>query len=206
MKAEMAASWAFRSRGLVGALVGGACGTLVLISAPGLPLASWASAELRAAGWLVFIAGAALRFWATLYIGGKKGLRVVHEGPYSLCRNPLYVGTFLIALSAALMMASLTLIGGVIVGAMFYAWATVPAEERYLASRLGEPYHRYCQHTPRFWPRWSSFRTPRTVTVSVKALRLEMLRAVRWVWLPVLADLAVQLRSEPWWPHWLRLP
>lgn len=206
MEAERAASWAFRSRGLVGALLGSAFGTLVLFSPPLFAEAQWERIPLEIVGWLAFFAGAGLRFWATLYIGGRKRLIVVSEGPYSICRNPLYLGTFLIALSVALILQSLTFVFCVLIGGVFYALATVPAEERYLSRQLGDAYARYCQEVPRFIPRLSNFTTPPTIVVNVRALRLECCRAVRWVTLPVIADLVCRLRGEAWWPHWISLP
>lgn len=202
----MAASWAFRSRGLVGGLLVAIFGAAVILSAPAWPEAVWGQILFEVLGWMVFVAGAALRFWATLYIGGRKRLTVVCDGPYSLCRNPLYVGTFLIAFSAALMLQSLTFALGILLGAIFYAWATVPAEERYLRETLGEPYQRYCQRTPRFWPQFAAFHTPKTIDLSVKALRNECRRAIRWIWLPAIIDVLCRMRLESWWPHWLTLP
>lgn len=206
MEAERAASWAFRSRGLVGSLLVLAFGALVLFSPPASLDARWNRVLLEALGWLVFVAGAALRFWATLYIGGRKRLVLVSDGPYSLCRNPLYVGTFLIALSTAIMLESLTFAAGVWLAAAFYAWATVPAEERYLASQLGEPYRRYCQSVPRFFPAAWNFSTGPTISVDVRSLWGECRRAARWIWLPVILDAVSRLRGELWWPHWLVLP
>jgi protein-S-isoprenylcysteine O-methyltransferase Ste14 len=206
MEAERAASWAFRSRGLVGALLGLAFGGLVVFSPPFFAEARWERIPFEILGWLTFFAGAGLRFWATLYIGGRKRLVVVSEGPYSICRNPLYVGSFLIALSVALILQSMTFLACVMFGAVFYALATVPAEERYLSRQLGEPYLHYCREVPRFLPRLTNFSTPATVVVSVRALRLECSRAARWVLLPVLADLLCRLRGEIWWPHWVNLP
>lgn len=202
----MAASWAFRSRGLVGGVLVAVFGAVVLLSDPALPDAAWGQIAFQTLGWAAFAAGAALRFWSTLYIGGRKRLTVVCEGPYSLCRNPLYVGTFLIAISAALMLQSLTFAIGILLGAVFYAWATVPAEERYLRETLGEPYVRYCQRTPRFWLNFAGFQTPETVEISVKALRNESRRALRWICLPAIIEVLCRLRLESWWPHWLSLP
>ncbi|MFV2065761.1 MAG: isoprenylcysteine carboxylmethyltransferase family protein, partial [Pirellulales bacterium] len=54
-----------------------------------------------AMAWLIFVMGGTFRWWATLYIGNRKQCVLVTDGPYSLCRNPLYVGTFLIVLSIA---------------------------------------------------------------------------------------------------------
>jgi protein-S-isoprenylcysteine O-methyltransferase Ste14 len=206
VETEMAASWAFRSRGLVGSVLVAVFGAAVILSNPALPEAAWGQIAFETLGWATFMIGAALRFWSTLYIGGRKRLTVVCEGPYSLCRNPLYVGTFLIAISAALMLQSLTFAVGILLGAVFYAWATVPAEERYLREALGEPYVHYCQHTPRFWPSFANFRTPETVEVSVKALKNEFRRALRWAWLPAIIEVLCRLRLESWWPHWLSLP
>ncbi|MEX2120288.1 MAG: isoprenylcysteine carboxylmethyltransferase family protein [Pirellulales bacterium] len=206
MKAEMAASWAFRSRGFVGAALAASFGLAVAASTPLIEWPSWGPVGTQTAGWLVFLCGAAVRFWATLYVGGRKGVSLVHEGPYSICRNPLYLGTCLIAMSAAIMLGSLTLAAGVSLVAMFYAMATVPAEERFLRQRLGDVYLRYCETVPRFVPRFSGFRTPQRITVSVKSLRLECQRAARWVWVPLGVQLALHLRSADWWPRWLSLP
>ncbi|HVC93299.1 MAG TPA: isoprenylcysteine carboxylmethyltransferase family protein [Pirellulales bacterium] len=171
-----------------------------------VPPTSWAYLPLEILGWLTFIAGATMRFWSTLYIGGRKTLVVVSDGPYSICRNPLYVGSFLVAISTALLLRSLTFAIAIVLGASFYALATVPAEERYLRKTLGEAYDRYCRRVPRFWPRLSSFQTPAEVVVNVRALKRECVRASRWVWIPVLVDTAGRLRFEAWWPHWLTLP
>jgi protein-S-isoprenylcysteine O-methyltransferase Ste14 len=206
MEAERAASWAFRSRGLVGALLGTAFGAMAVFSPPLFSEAQWERIPLEIVGWLTFFAGAGLRFWATLYIGGRKRLVVVSEGPYSLCRNPLYLGTFLIALSVALILQSLTFMACVLVGGIFYALATVPAEERYLSRQFGDAYVRYRREVPRFVPALSKFNTPSTIVVNVRALRLESCRAARWVMLPVIADLVCRVRAEAWWPHWIPIP
>lgn len=45
------------------------------------------------------LAGLGFRFWATLYVGGRKGSSVISEGPYSVCRNPLYLASFLLVIA-----------------------------------------------------------------------------------------------------------
>lgn len=203
---QLTANWGFKSRGLMGALLGAAFGTAVVLSAPLAAEGTWRAIELSALGWVVFLAGAGMRFWSTLYIGGRKSQTVICDGPYSICRNPLYVGTFLVNLSGAIMLQSLTFCLGIILLAVFYARWTVPAEERFLAEKLGDEYLRYCRRVPRYWPKWSGFQSPATIPVSLHGLKLECKRAARWIWLPVLAQILTHLRSEDWWPHLLNLP
>ena len=46
---------------------------------------------LEQIGIILIIACVLGRCWAILYIGGNKNRRLVTAGPYSLCRNPLYL-------------------------------------------------------------------------------------------------------------------
>ena len=52
--------------------------------------------------WPVLAAGVSLRLWSTLHIGGHKRQRVVMDGPYSICRNPLYLFSLLATLGVGL--------------------------------------------------------------------------------------------------------
>lgn len=198
--------WAFRARGLMGTLVMLAFGALAIFSPPHFPEATWGEWACDTVAWCFFVAGAGFRFWSTLYIGGRKTHILACEGPYSICRNPLYVGTFLGWLSAAIFLQSITLAVGALLGIAFYRWFTVPAEEAQLRAILGQPYEDYCRQTPRFIPRFSQFRTPATITVTTHGLWLECRRATRWIGMPAFAELLSHLRCEDGWPHWFMLP
>ncbi|HEY5311257.1 MAG TPA: isoprenylcysteine carboxylmethyltransferase family protein [Pirellulales bacterium] len=198
--------WGFRARGTAGTLIMAGFGSLTLFSPPLVSEGSWWATAWDSCGWVVFLAGAALRFWSTLYIGGRKTHALVCEGPYSVCRNPLYLGTFLLWLSGAIFFKSISLLVGVAAGILFYALVTVPHEEQVLRQSLGEAYADYCRRVPRFWPRLSLFRTPAVLQVNVAGLLTECRRASRWIWLPVLAIVLAQLRAGAAWPHWFNLP
>jgi protein-S-isoprenylcysteine O-methyltransferase Ste14 len=161
---------------------------------------------LEAVGWTCFLGGLAFRWWATLYIGGRKRKSMVSEGPYSLCRNPLYVGSFLIVLAIAFYVTSLTFAIGLAVATLFYLSVTVSAEERWLGQEFGDEYGRYCQDVPRFFPRMRKPLTPPVIEVVLGGLRAESIRAARYVWVPLLAEGIAHLRLETWWPHFWRLP
>lgn len=199
---HVSAGWQFRLRGLMGGLCLTVVCAFVLLTPVAWPEGSWQRLLLFTAGWPVFVCGAALRWWATLYIGGRKERQLVCEGPYSLCRHPLYVASFLIALAIGIMLGSLTFLAGVVLAALCYARLTIPAEERYLLSLFGPAYAEYCRRVPRYLPRWENFYTSREICVHTKGLRIEGLRALRWLWIPVLAQIANHLRDVAWW-EWL---
>ncbi len=133
-------------------------------------------------------------------------MTVVSDGPYSLCRNPLYVGTFLITLAIAFYLFSLTFAAGLTIASLFYLSVTVSAEEKRLRQAFGDEYTCYCQDVPRFFPRIRSPSTQPAIEVVVKGLRLESVRAARYAWVPLIAEAISHLRFESWWPHFWRLP
>jgi protein-S-isoprenylcysteine O-methyltransferase Ste14 len=104
-------------------------------------------------GFVAILAAIGLRLWCTLYIGDRKSAQLVTDGPYSLCRNPLYTASILGAVGVGLQTGMYTfgLIAGVLCWAIFAV--VVRREEAFLASRFGETYRLYCARTPRFLPR-----------------------------------------------------
>jgi protein-S-isoprenylcysteine O-methyltransferase Ste14 len=191
-------------------LVGGigilAALALALLSTPPVPEDTWLDEGLDILAWIVFIGGGGVRFWATLYIGGRKEWTLVSEGPYSICRNPLYVGSFLMLLSFAIFLDSATFAAVAMPVVIAYMIGTVRAEEQVLHKTLGEEYARYCERVPRFWPRLSQYHTPDVTPVRVKGMRIECVRMLRWFLVPLSMEVVSHLRECAWWPHLLRLP
>jgi protein-S-isoprenylcysteine O-methyltransferase Ste14 len=198
--------WWVRSRAWISILLLAPFALATLLSCPPVPRDSLAYLLLESAGWTCFLAGVTVRWWATLYIGGRKTMNVVSEGPYSLLRNPLYVGTFLIVLAIAFYLPSLTFAVGLAVACVFYLSVTVSAEEARLRQAFGDQYAGYCQDVPRFFPRVRKPDTPPVIEVVVEGLRAESVRAARYVWVPLIAETIAHLRLESWWPHFWSLP
>ncbi len=196
----------FRWRQWFGIAVLGPVVVLVLLSPQAVSEDSVAGILENVLGWLLLVAGVALRSWATLYLGGRRGRVLVDQGPYSLVRNPLYLGSFFIAGSVAAFLHSVTAAIGILVVAAIYVVGAIPAEERALEAALGEEYRAYRASTRRFLPRFSRFRTDPRVDVSVRALKHEALRASRVLWIPVLHEVVGRLRFASWWPHLFQLP
>jgi len=190
----------FRWRGPVGVFILGPAAAISLFSVPLANDDAWLHVAIQAVAWMMFLAGASLRFWATLYVGGRKERELVTDGPFSLCRNPLYVGSLLLGVSAALFLESPVFLVAVLAVATVYMAATVPVEEGVLRTIHGEQYDAYCRRVPRYWPRELKVYSPASISVDVHRLWLECARAARWIWLPILGAAFTHLRAVGWWP------
>lgn len=163
-------SCAFRWRGVIGGAITIVGGLVVLFTLNPEPrTGTWSDVAIDGLAWTVFLVGGLVRFWATLYIGARKGHTLIDDGPYSVCRHPLYVGTFLVAIAVALFLHSIafTVLLGVVIA--YYLRFTIPGEEAELRARLGGPHVEYCRRVPLLWPRWSLFRTSDVIPVSALA-------------------------------------
>jgi protein-S-isoprenylcysteine O-methyltransferase Ste14 len=90
---------AFHLRGWVGIAIMFPLGIAVEATRPWIRPGGWEALALSAAAWIFMAAGLTFRLSAILFVGGRKGECLITRGPYSLCRNPLYVGSFLLAVS-----------------------------------------------------------------------------------------------------------
>ena len=101
-------------------------------------------------GILVMIAGAALRFWASGYID-KEG-RLSIAGPYRFTRNPLYVGSHLIALGLAISQDSLMMLAlYLLIFVPLYHWIVLK-EEEVLKEKFGPLYKDFSLSVSRYVP------------------------------------------------------
>ncbi len=95
--------------------------------------------------------GATLRFWASGYL--RKDSRPAVGGPYAFCRNPLYLGTYIMAVGTALAIENYILLAVIsVLFAVIYHYIILD-EEIKLQRIFGEPYTKYCTLVPRFFPR-----------------------------------------------------
>lgn len=99
----------------------------------------------------VSIAGLMLRAWAAGHLA--KDRQLAESGPYAYTRNPLYLGTLVVA--AGLVIAARSLWLGVLFAAVFALiyLPVVELEQQHLAA-LFPTYADYAGRVPAFWPRW----------------------------------------------------
>ncbi|MCS0503021.1 methyltransferase family protein [Ancylobacter mangrovi] len=111
---------------------------------------------------LVAIAG---RTWCSLYIGGRKKATIVEVGPYSVCRNPLYVFSFIGAAGAGAQFGSATAAVAAAIITVLVFTVVVRKEERFLSEAFGEPYLSYKARVPRFLPKFGLWRNVDTLEI-----------------------------------------
>lgn len=146
------------------------------------------------------------RAWCALYISGYKDARLVTDGPYSLCRNPLYF--FSLLGMAGVGLASETLTLGVLLPALFVPEyrAVVRREEAVLRSRFGGAFDDYCAATPRFVPRLRALAEPGTYEVRPRVFRRALGDLVWFVWCLGIVQFVVALHEFGVVRPLLRLP
>lgn len=85
--------------------------------------------------------------------------RLVTEGVFNHCRNPLYVGNILKLVGIGIMANSLLYVTIFIPAFLFIYQAIVLAEENFLRGKFGAEFDAYCQRTHRWIPRFSGLIT-----------------------------------------------
>jgi protein-S-isoprenylcysteine O-methyltransferase Ste14 len=161
---------------------------------------------MKGTGYLCLLAGLGIRVWSILYLGGRKSREVVSEGPYSLCRNPLYFGTVLLTIGAGLCFGNLlVLVLGLAVILPVHA-VVIWKEERHLLELFPEEYPTYMQRVPRLWPRLTNYRSPETITISVRAIRRAAVDGFGILLIPAAAELLEMLHRHGIVPVLWRFP
>lgn len=112
------------------------------------------SPRLSAIAWslLLVLPGLWLRAYASGYV--KKNRELTQTGPYAYTRNPLYLGSILIAAGFAVALLSWPV--AAMLAAMFLIIyvPVIASEERFLRANFAD-FEPYCQRVPRLLPRLS---------------------------------------------------
>ena len=117
------------------------------------------------------------RIWTSLFICGRKDTELVKDGPFSICRNPLYLFSF---------------IGGV--GLMLAGQNIILAGLMRLQELFGDDYIEYSRRTPRVIPRFSLYRSPSEVTINIRTMERSIMDASCFLLMIVLIEILEQIK------------
>jgi len=102
-------------------------------------------------GGVLAACGEAIRVWASGHI--EKTLRLATGGPYAHTRNPLYVGSVLMALGfLAATCSTISIVAGLAYLSVFYPFI-IREEASFLRSKFGAAYDAWATEVPIFFPR-----------------------------------------------------
>lgn len=128
------------------------------------------------AGALMIFAGIMGRVLATITIGGHKDRTIIRTEVYSICRNPLYFASFLMALGIGLLSGrpDFTVLVAVAYLAIFYPMML--NEAKFLRAKF-EDFAEYERQVPLFIPDFRLWTQRKTFDVNFKLVSRTMLDA-----------------------------
>ncbi|HDR15064.1 MAG TPA: hypothetical protein ENN79_06200 [Desulfobacteraceae bacterium] len=106
--------------------------------------------EFLLPGFLVSLFGELIQVWCFASLDKNRSLAV--RGPYSLTRNPMYIGRFFLLLGGVLLIGEIWIIPVFIMIYYFYLTNRVRREETNLHVIFQEEYQSYCSKVNRFVP------------------------------------------------------
>ena len=117
--------------------------------APQMTVVAWSLALVLPGLWL--------RGYAAGYV--KKNRELTQTGPYAYTRNPLYLGSMLIAAGFAVALRSWAVALVLAVGFLVIYVPVIASEERFLRATFPD-FGAYCRRVPRLIPRLTAARAP----------------------------------------------
>lgn len=96
------------------------------------------------------ITGLLVRLWSNGY--AIKNDKLTTSGPYAFVRNPLYLGTFLIAIGFVIVL-QMSWVGVAFIAALAWTYyQTIQSEQGMLTAKFGEAYQKYVAKVPAMVP------------------------------------------------------
>ncbi len=143
------------------------------------------------------------RMWCSLYIAGYKDRQLITDGPYSMCRNPLYFFSLIGVAGVGFATETITFPVVLVLLFLIYYPFVIKGEETRLREIFGELHEAYCRETPRLIPRSLVIREPSTYEVNPRVFRRHIFSALWFIWIIGILELIEGLREigvlQSWW-------
>ena len=154
-------------------------------------------------GLILVAIGSMGRMWCAVYIAGYKGFSLITQGPYSICRNPLYLFSTFGALGIGFCTETFTFPLAFLALMLVYYPLVIRKEEQRLRESFGQEFDDYKKKVPVYFPRFSLYNEPEFYTLKAAAYRRHMFSALWFIWIVGLIELAEGLKEigglKPFW-------
>jgi protein-S-isoprenylcysteine O-methyltransferase Ste14 len=146
-------------------------------------------------GALALVPGLVLRGLASGHV--QKDKQLTTTGPYAYTRNPLYLGSLMLAAGFAIAARSWWIVGIMLLMFAVIYVPVIAGEERYLRQAFPD-YEDYARHVPRFLPRLTPYGMQRSAYSSARYWKHREYQASIGCAV-VLAILIIKLIMKPVW-------
>lgn len=151
---------------------------------------------------VLFFSGAILvgvasigRVWCSLYIAGYKTDKLITQGPYSVCRNPLYFFSFLGAIGVGFATETLLIPLIVFVAFAIYYPFVIKSEEKRLMELYGNEFEVYLKNVPFFFPKISLLQEPEEYITRSIIFRKNIFDNLGFIWLLGIVEVIEELNE-----------
>jgi protein-S-isoprenylcysteine O-methyltransferase Ste14 len=141
-----------------------------------LPLPNLALQCSEFAGMLLIFAGILGRILATISIGGHKDKKIMKTELYSVCRNPLYFASFLMAIGIGLVSGRLDFTMIVMTGYLAIFYPMMRNEAKHLGKNFPD-FAEYEAKVPLFFPNFGLWEERKHINVNFRLVKRTLLDA-----------------------------
>ena len=135
------------------------------------------------------------RLWCSIYIAGYKTKNLITEGPYSMCRNPLYFFSFLGAIGVGFASETFLLPLVILFAFACYYPFVIKSEEAKLKKKHKNEFKIYFDNVPRFFPKISLLKEPEEYIIKPITYKRHMFNALWFVWLIGILEIIEELHE-----------
>jgi protein-S-isoprenylcysteine O-methyltransferase Ste14 len=147
------------------------------------------------AGFILIVVSTMGTLWCGGYLFGRKSKQLCQDGPYSVCRNPLYLFSGLGGLGVVMVSVRLLLIVVFLLVFCVNYFLVVKFEEKRLSQLFGNEYESYTERVPRLIPRFRNYRTLEKLEVDPQRHLWGIVKSSRYLWMVVALELIESLKE-----------
>jgi len=159
---------------------------------------------LFALGAILAIVGSTGRTWCLVPIAGRKDKQLMTDGPYSICRNPLYLFSLIGTVGVGLATRTVTVPGVAFAAFLIYYVGVIRSEQNRLAETHGDAFKAYVSEVNALFPGFRNYRPlGETQEVYVRPFLKGLIDngwfIVAFIGLEVIGEMRVHGMFFSWW-------